>query len=294
MRNARRTQTELDLAGKRIEDTSIAAQEYYVPSRVEIIGDRLTWDTSGASWRAQRPQSGLLDGFLTLSDASPDRIETYAARHGVLGLCQHGFPGPHQRSGVYSPGESVNQSCRRPGHEPLPRWRELAAQANALLRIAADLPTSDDPQAQRTELAALLRHKEDWKVLGHRVPKVPRSRSVQPARPSAMVAGIISQWLAWGGVRPVVAWPAARPRMELWLGSFFGALALDLAFAVTGTRGVAFCAECGRPFIPGRRIAATDKRAHFCDACRSAGVPQRRASQRFYQRRTRSKRGGAS
>jgi hypothetical protein len=89
----------------------------------------------------------------------------------------------------------------------------------------------------------------------------------------ACVAYAVNQWLDWGRARPQVEWDGATPTIALTTGGLLpmyvdrlaGALALQLAYAVASTEGVATCFACGRFYTPTRRPAAG--RRSFCPSC---------------------------
>src|SRR5438552_758842 len=90
-----------------------------VPTQVEVdgSGENLVWD-----WRTRpseparivRPDRGMLDGFVNLGDALPEKIAAYARRWGVL-----------------SHSEPNDPAWRRT--EPVTTWRVLARAAQATL-----------------------------------------------------------------------------------------------------------------------------------------------------------------
>ena len=69
----------------------------------------------------------------------------------------------------------------------------------------------------------------------------------------------VNCWLNWGRARPQIDWDGPTPTIELTTGGILpmyadrlsGALALQLAFAVASSEGVATCFACGRFYTPG-------------------------------------------
>jgi hypothetical protein len=92
-------------------------------------------------------------------------------------------------------------------------------------------------------------------------------------RQRAFVSYAINCWLNWGRARPQIDWDGPTPTIELTTGGIVpmyadrlpGALALQLAYAVASSEGVATCFVCGRFYTPARRPAAG--RRSFCSAC---------------------------
>jgi len=284
MKAARRTHELLELSDLNLDGRSLDSQAYYAPTDVQLTrGHRLVWTPGILNWRLQRPQPGLLHGFLRLADAADAEIRQYASIHGVLQICRHGLPALHNPPPEFAPGVTVGRSwCRVPPWEDTERWRHFSTQANAALRIAAALTGNDDDGGARNRsrpTAPFVARRADWTVLEPYL--VVRLSGTREITESGTLAFVLSQWLRWGGVGPVLSW-IDRSRIELSLQTFFGALAMQLVLATSGSKGLAFCAECGRPYIPAIRIAESDTRDHFCETCRSMGVPQQRASRRHY------------
>lgn len=100
----------------------------------------------------------------------------------------------------------------------------------------------------------------------------------------ALVTFAVNRWLDWGRVRPHVVWNGPTPTIELTAGGLLeadrllGALALQLAYVVASSEGVATCFACGRFYTPRRRPAAG--RRSFCPACglRAAWRASKRAT----------------
>jgi DNA-directed RNA polymerase subunit RPC12/RpoP len=79
-----------------------------------------------------------------------------------------------------------------------------------------------------------------------------------------LIAQVINEWLHLGGVQPTFRWFGGPPRVQ-FQGALFGMLAMQLAFTVSRTDGLATCSACGAPFIPRRRPMVGRRR--YCQAC---------------------------
>jgi len=85
-------------------------------------------------------------------------------------------------------------------------------------------------------------------------------------RQRAFVTYAVNCWLNWGRARPQIDWEGPTPTIELTTGGIWpmyadrlaGALALQLAYAVASSEGVATCFACGRFYTPVRRPAAAE------------------------------------
>ena len=102
-----------------------------------------------------------------------------------------------------------------------------------------------------------------------------------------LVREAVNVWLDLAHARPTLSYEAVerkkrggRPGIG-FLGGLFGALGLQLAAAISGTPGVAFCDYCGRDYVPDRPL--TPGHLHFCKRTRCG----RKASLRLAQNRHR-------
>jgi hypothetical protein len=101
----------------------------------------------------------------------------------------------------------------------------------------------------------------------------PPGKTQTLTRQRAFVTYAVNCWLNWGRARPQIDWNGPTPTIELTTGGILpmyadrlsGALALQLAYAVASSEGVATCFACGRFYTPVRRPAAG--RRSFCPAC---------------------------
>jgi len=229
---------------------------------------------------------GLLNGFVTLAEASDDAIVKFAKRWGPLALCEkHGLPYTHlpvkgkwcgqlKTRVVSFRDEKLGRMVKGEGcRESLASWREYAGQARATLSLAANI--------HQERLGNL----EDWsKFPGYEkvVESIRKSESKKRAlrQEQWLLGQVINDWLRWGTVAPKFEWDTDTPRLTLsgtWLA---GALALQLAMAVSRTEGLAFCSNCGRGYVPTRRPRVNVR--NYCEDCgRSAAM--RYASQNYRQ-----------
>src|SRR5208282_2007986 len=126
--------------------------------------------------------------------------------------------------------------------EPIKTWRELAAGAFIAMRFAADLRRGLDPGKDRALRRSLV--------------------------------SISNKWLSDGGVTvqlvdaaPNHRWPSGVEfRLSVGVG-LYGVLAAQLAMAVTLSRTVYVCAECGKLFTPEPSHRPRTGRRAFCRQC---------------------------
>lgn len=266
-----------DIAHSGSLDRPVVANTINVPTNLRLAGEMLVW-----SWldlpRHTRPGPGLLDQFVVLADAPAERILTYAQRWGVLLLCEHHLPSSHNPPPLYMsqsgpmwclPSRDPDNQC----WELLEDWRHFARQARALLRVAVRLHEG------RTGAAA------DWGTVYERPaqPGPPGQGDLDAERLALTL--LVNEWLVLGNVRPQFWWAEGRnaaPEIRLGGEDLFGALAVQLALAISQTDGLALCSACGSPYVPERRPRPDER--HYCAACRDAGRPIRDAARDYRSR----------
>ncbi len=270
-----------------------------VPSWIELDEgqERLlwSWHRTYPPYTQVRPDSRVLEGFVKLADAPAEKVLDYARRFGVLGICEHGVPASHNR-GPFPPQLGPQTACRPLGYfdfldrdrseglaaracwEPVEVWWRFARQARAMLDIAAHLHQDQRPRAEswRTLWASSLGWTEGE-------PEPWKDWDSEDARRE--LADPLNMWLALGVAPPLLRWEGSGPPAVLLGGGLFGTLAVQLMSAVTRTRGLSLCSECGDPYPPERQPRAGEK--NYCQECRSQGKPGLNAT-KAYQRRKRA------
>jgi hypothetical protein len=270
---------------------------------VWLDGDRLFWSVELGNPETvpkQKQGTGLLDGFVRLADASPEKILAYARKWGILEICEHGLPSTHasmthrsspmrglgsfarakserQREPVRQPGEicppraHYDSSTWVPGQlfvfsEPVSAWTEYARQARALLNLIAQhargQPLSmDDLRVADPTIETSM---QTW----HR-PGISAAQFV--------IGSCVNDWLMISEptIR-MVYWEPTTPALRLMEGGLFGAIAISLAMKAVRSDGLAICSGCGTGYTPSRMPRRGTRT--YCLACRAAGVPQRDAT----------------
>jgi hypothetical protein len=275
-----------------------------VPPSVTLEGDRVVWrlrrvrgveramrtlsraDAARGQWNARRvvPGADMLRRFVGLADAPPTKVVAFARTWGPLGICEHGLPSSHSID-----CEPVGWNGRG-GWEPVEIWRRYARRARALLLVSDRLRTGSPGDIE--ELRPLARDLAAVLLAAGRFGGGTRTR-VCPPDWWTLVNSVVNRWLVEGDVRPrlLMSGNDARPRLALtptWRFpvpefSLFGVLGMQLAFAASGEKGLAFCSACGGGFEPGRQLRAGER--HYCDECRASGAPQRWATAAHRARR---------
>jgi hypothetical protein len=262
-------------------DRPVSALEWQVPTRVWADGKYLLWKAN--SVRHVRADQGLLEGFLKLADpaTTAEQVVRYANRWGVLGICPvHRSPMGHPIGQLRNMGVSLN--CGSSSFiyvsdetfaEPIADWLQYARKMSALLRIVEHDRSQKPPNAT------------DFETAMSRPP--PRGEHRQLMIHS-LVSFALNQMARDGSVRPWIEVVAGTAKITLGGNGLFGAVAVQLLFAVAGSR-FARCSACGSVYKPARRPALG--RLNFCPG-RGCGktasnrLSQQRRRQRIAQSRT--------
>lgn len=247
----------------------------HVPAEIRLNGERLVWASSSHTEVAVSDL--MFDQFLNLSDADSDSIFRYAKRWGPIGFCKHNLPSTHNLG--WATENKIVGFCDPRGWpdrcwELIFLWRKFSRQARAMLNIGARL-REGKPGVE-----------EDWKLfdrweyteLGESVWKW----RLPPQR--AFLSREINTWLLLGDVGVGLTLRKDDYSFSLQyhpqLG-LFGALACQLALAITRAEGLAICSACGRAYAPPRK-PNPDLR-NYCRSCgRRAAM---RDASRDYRRR---------
>jgi hypothetical protein len=273
-----------------LENRPFDADRLWVPPVVELEGNRLYWSRAkevngritGGTLKAESP--AMMEEFLRLADASPEKIRDFARHWGVLEICKHSLPRSHNPPGYPLPDPVTwcnprgFRDSRSNCWEPLDAWRHFSRQFAAVLNIRARLEEGKVGKS------------EDWKMALNN-PDAPYWKQNITAEHDRL-AMRLNEFLRIGAVRPSVHWfdyerwqaglPMRGWSIKLTFGGLFGALASQLAFAVARTQGLAICSACARPFTPIKQLS--NGRRHYCTDCKKASA---RDASRDYRRRKR-------
>lgn len=282
--------------------TKLSGEPLLVPGDVQLDGSMIHWaDSKQAPPRRVIAPHDILQQFLKLADAKPLKIEAFARKWGILGICQHALPRTHNvwrasardsipLDGDGAPCEPLGMVADMRGYagtEPIEAWQTWSQCARDTLALA-DAAHSDrkvSPEVWRRLFGTTPLDRQD-------------ARSLKKGTASA-----VQHWLEFGNVRPQFSWgaspiqivysgrdtweplPAAVPlRMGGRHGTtLFPELAVRMMMTVTRIDALAVCSSCNNPFIPpGRRPAAGRRR--YCETCRKDGAPLRDAKRDSYAR----------
>jgi hypothetical protein len=296
----------------------IGSSAWLKPSRVER--DRhdvfVSWrwpdskdlrsDMPGPEWTA-RDEARILHDFL-LTDADPERVESFCRTWGVLDLCKHGLPQRHHvrqtRSGVlpcaYTQAPALS-SLTRGDPEDIPH--DIA---DTLAPKKLDAVRLDHWQTAVTAMRAIsavgraLRpgnahptHREEWNPIAdwlgyqpfplvHGGPKA----AVQAQRQALVLA--VNRLLQWSSSGPRLTWLPGdgTPRLQTHVDGALGAVILRLALDVAGApvRPTVTCHYCHTEYTPKKQPKDYPKVTER-PCCGSADCRRRQGSQNTKRRR---------
>jgi hypothetical protein len=110
----------------------------------------------------------------------------------------------------------------------------------------------------------LSRAADPYAYLVHAVGRLRLAESTEFRRRA--LSEVLNYWLRLGGVRPRYEWTGRRPQILLGGHALMGALAVQMLFDCSRTDGLAVCAGCGTPFLPGPRRPRRDRNT-YCSDC---------------------------
>jgi hypothetical protein len=235
------------------------------PASVRVESGRVLYTSRGGPRHRIRP--ALLESFVKLDTSAPVKVETFARKWGVLGVCRHNYMPLHRYwQNAYCQARSRNGMY----WEPLELWTKLVARFRAVLLLAAAQQVGEKGT------------RADWAALGCDV--VPGTSDKRMNTIQTYVNGQVLH----GFVMPHVVSASNGKGFELEIQPYFnrqgcfGALAMQLALAVSRTEGFVNCSGCGDPFTVGfgRRRPNPNRRA-YCDDCREAKVPEKDAAKAY-------------
>jgi hypothetical protein len=268
----------------------LATNGWLLPKSVEVLGNRLFYELIGFPPRIVRPGPGVLAEFVQLADGEGERIVRFAKEWGVLRLCRHGLPSPHEAlSGARPwtqrvdcfPGRVRRGSIATVGQriplywlwEPIEAWQHFARHARALLNLTSEV------RGGRTG------SDEDWKFLtGFPIPRLGQDPSYRGIErdPWVYIADNLNYWFRLRPMDLKFSLYQGRLKIDNSAGSLFSYLQMQLAFAVGQGAGLCLCAGCTKLYSPTRR--PNPNRNNYCDecgrkaACRDASDRYRRKS----------------
>src|SRR5215471_148418 len=228
------------------------------------------------------PGPTLLTQFVRLAEGTESQILEFVRRWGPLGLCEHELPASHALWGQYP--DCVVRSLRKDSQgvrwkwEPVKSFRAWAWEAREIINLAANTYQGVLVNPRRwTE------HGRSWEKTRFLFGEDGRDYFLKYTLVNQrhVLGLLVNEWLEIGDVRPFWSLRSGAPSIVLGGFGVFGALATQLLFAVSRTRGFSVCASCGRPFSPRRRPVST--RLSYCRRC-GLRAAQEEASKNYRRR----------
>ena len=232
---------------------------------------------------------GLLDRFLHIK--TPEDILMFTKDYGPLQLCRGGEPiNPGHRPG------SLDLTCMPSGwpgswwSEGTDHWLRYVSAATGILAAAALLHLEEDvPEVHWDAMNWIL--SVPYNQPHNRLPEGVSINAASLANPNyenvargdieahreehieterRFLSMALDSWLRMVEFGMSFSWSGADPQVSFLSGTS-ATLVLQIIFAVTGSRGTAFCSGCGLIYFRGRRKAQTGRR-NFCPKCKEEGV----------------------
>ena len=214
--------------------------------------------------------------------------------------------------------------------EPFRQWQKTVEVVRAILRLGHACREGSLGEIGDCVTVWNWGHSEEEKSFGKELfdPSsrfnLGETKATLLARQRGVVQHAINRWMALAEVHPFFSWGQSPPSIEFysnrnldyvtegagvvkgylkdtgdgsqWIHdpmSLFGALGLQLMYAVAGCEGITTCSACGKPFYAQRQRAKS--RDRYCPACgRGAAVraAKRRHREREKKKKQRLRRGG--
>jgi predicted RNA-binding Zn ribbon-like protein len=255
-------------------------ERWPVPDWVRVKDGKLIYPAP--PWRSEAPRLDrrILAEFLLLVEGADlaERVGSYAAKWGVLGICRHGAVAGHPllegaEAGLCAPAGYTAQLLS----EPVERWQFWARFIRSLLNTAAAVESGEVGDG------------EDWKNL----PSAP-ARSFKRLRAGDLA--VAREIVAAGTTSLLAAAPLAlrlvpddgRYAIRLGPAVHFSALFCVLAIEVVNQtlgRKLASCSGCGRLFSA--RHARTG-RSRWCPRASCQRAARAEASRQYRKRQERA------
>jgi len=262
----------------------IPAGRVLVPGSISVVDDAIRWAHDGKS-RLATPDGTMLNSFVRLWDERPAEIATFARRWGVLAIHSRGMPC----------AEGATK-----GLDPVSAWRFYSRRSLAVLNLVAatrqqKLGAVEDWQ----EIGALSRSGEEIARAVGRAQAFPLpQRMGMPETTDQARVALTNEVNAWMAVwRKERLQPVSDFRLDVnesgdWSleidfhGFLFSAIAFQLCLVAANSDSLFCCSGCAYTYARRRELRRPRPgQGNYCASCVKAGVPVRRASERYRQRK---------
>jgi hypothetical protein len=265
---------------------AVPAGQILVPGFMALEGDSLRWELEKPHMIT--PEKVMLNDFVQLWNKQPLSVLSFANRWGVLALDEHNRPCAENMEA---------------GRDPLEAWRFFSRRAMAVLNLIAAL--------KQKKLGDL----DDWKQLGasdrsreEHFRKIGVARQFPLPqfgfpdtieRAGRVIGSELNSWMAVWRKKWLEApsdFRVDNVGAGLWEvqidfhGGLFPAIAFQLCLVAADADSLYCCSGCGYPYIrPRDRKRPRPGHANYCPECVELGIPVRRASERYRERKANAK-----
>lgn len=265
---------------------AVPAGRIIVPGSITLEGDTVVWKITAKTYLVE-PDRSMLNDFVQLWSKPAASVLAFAKKWGVLAIGQHNRPSSKATS----------------GGEPIEAWRYYSRSAMAVLNLIASLKQGKIGGVEDwRQLGAADDSLEEWERAGSVATQFPLPQftgfpeTVREA--STTIATEVNAWMAvWRADRAddasdfrVDATGAARWEMQVdFHGCLFPALAFQLCLVAVNADSLYCCSGCGCPYVRPRSGKGSRRpkpgQANYCGECVRLGIPVRRASERYRERK---------
>jgi hypothetical protein len=262
----------------------VPAGRVVIPGSITLESECIQWKITAES-HLVTPDRSMLNGFVRLWDQPPRAVYSFAKRNGVLAIGRHNRPG---------------SSDPRGGLDPIGVWRFYSRRAMAVLNLTAAAKQGKIGGIEDwRELGAINDSREEWERAAGVAEKFPLPqlfgfpRDVHDAR--NRIANELNAWMAvWredrfhaaSDFRIDYTGPGGWEMQVDLHGMLFPAIALQLCLVAVASDTLYCCSDCGYPFVrPREKNRPRPGVANYCPECVDLGIPARRASKRYRERK---------
>jgi hypothetical protein len=261
----------------------VPAGRVLIPGSITLESECIKWKITGQSHLVM-PDRSMLNGFVRLWDQQSKAVYSFAKKWGVLAIGQH------------------NRPCAEgtAGRDSIEAWRFYSRRAMAVLNlIAAAKQGKIGGIEDWRELGATNDSLEEWERAGDVAKKFPLPqlggfpRDVRAAATS--IANELNAWMevwrekrfhAVSDFRVDNTGPGKWEMQVDFHGMLFPAIALQLCLVTVAADTLYCCSDCGHPFVrPREKNRPRPGLANYCPECIRLGIPARRASKRYRERK---------
>jgi hypothetical protein len=204
-----------------------------------------------------------------LADGDPHKILSYARNWGVLGVCKHNVPVPHERI----PLKTEKRCSSVTGKESLEVWQAYAQKVTSILKVSKLLKQNRVGSA------------EDWKSILYFFPVTIAAEVFGDVINERLILGeVMTYGLKLTAIYPTIFWADSNlPQIWFRYHGLLGVIFMKLMIAMAQKEFFYLCSECGEPYSPSRKPKGSQR--NYCFKCRETGAPARYAAEQYRKRK---------